>query len=67
MVTELDVYRTAQLLIRQYGADSPIQATMQHDTMLERGDLQGATVWKRVVAAIDVILATDRPDHERLH
>ena len=40
---------------------------MQYDTMLERGDLRGAAVWKRVLAAIDVLLATDRPSHERLH
>ena len=44
MVAELDVYRTARVLIRQHGADAPIHAAMRHDALLERGDLEGASV-----------------------
>jgi hypothetical protein len=60
MVTDLDVYRTAQVLLRQYGADAPIQAAMQYDALLEGGDLDGAAVWKWVLAAIDVLLLKER-------
>jgi hypothetical protein len=34
MVAELDVYRTARVLIRQHGADAPIHAAMRHDALL---------------------------------
>ena len=66
MVAELDVYRTARVLIRQHGADAPIHAAMRHDALLERGDLEGASVWKRVLAALDVLLTTERSDDTTL-
>ena len=66
MVTDLDAYRTAQLLVRQHGADAPIHAAMQHDALLEQDDLDGAAVWKRVLAAIDVLLLKERPDGRAL-
>jgi hypothetical protein len=66
MVTELDVYHTAQGLLRQYGADSPMRAAMQHGALLERGDLDGAAVWKRVLAAIDVLLQKERRNGQAL-
>ena len=67
MVTDLDVYRTAQVLLRQYGADAPIQAAMRHDELLERGDIEGRAVWKRVLAVIDVLLVQGPPDGQELH
>ena len=66
MVAELDVYRTARVLIRQHGADAPIHAATRHDALLERGDLEGASVWKRVLAAVDVLLTTERSDDTTL-
>jgi hypothetical protein len=66
MVTDLDIYRTAQLLVRQHGADAAIHAAMRHDAVLERGDLDGAAVWKRVLAAIDVLLLKEGPDGQAL-
>ncbi len=67
MVDEKDVYRTAQLLVTQHGADAPIHAAMRHDAQLERGDLDGAAVWKRVLAAVDRLLVTERADDAPLH
>jgi hypothetical protein len=66
MIAELDVYRTARVLIRQHGADAPIHAAMRRDALLERGDLEGASVWKRVLAAVDVLLTTERSDDTTL-
>jgi hypothetical protein len=65
MVAELDVYRTALVLIRQHGADAPIHAAMRHYALLDRGDLEGAFVWKRVLAAVDALLVTERPMQQR--
>ncbi len=41
MVEELDIYRTASVLIREHGKDAPIEAAMRADAMLEKGDLGG--------------------------
>jgi len=37
----LDIYRTANLLVKQHGEDAPIEAAMRADAMLEAGDLDG--------------------------
>lgn len=51
-VDEIDIYRAAKLLVDQYGSDAAVQADLRADAMIERGDMAGATVWKRIVRAI---------------
>ncbi len=41
MVPNLDIYRSAQVLIKQHGQDAPIHAAMRADAMLEKGDAVG--------------------------
>ena len=53
MPDEIDVYRSAKLLIDQHGKDAPIFAAMQADKCLEAGDLDGKAVWMRVIRAIE--------------
>lgn len=62
MTSDLDIYRTARVLIRQHGADAALHASMRHDELLEAGDIEGSAVWKRVLAAIDTLSAEKRPD-----
>ena len=52
MTSEIDVYRSAHTLIEQHGEGAAIQAAMKADTMLDRGDLDGAAVWRRIVVAV---------------
>ena len=56
---DIDIYRSAKLYLDQYGADAPIMAGTRADQMLERGDLHGVAVWKRIVRAIEEILASE--------
>ncbi len=37
MISDLDIYRTAKLLVDKHGAEAPIHA----DAMLEKGDMGG--------------------------
>ena len=53
MTSDLDIYRSANLLVKQHGDDAPIEAAMRADAMLEAGDLDGYAVWKRILRAID--------------
>ncbi len=41
MIPDLDIYRSANLLVKQHGEDAPIHAAMRADAMLEAGDLDG--------------------------
>ena len=51
MTSDLDIYRTANLLIKQHGDEAPVHAAMRADAMLEKGDLDGLAVWKRIIVA----------------
>ena len=59
---EPNIYRTANLLvIDQHGDEAPIHADIEADAMLDQGDLDGAAVWRRIVSAINGLLA-DKPE-----
>ncbi len=57
MTSDLDIYRTANVLIKQHGEDAPIHAAMRADAMLEAGDLEGWAVWKRILRAVGAVLS----------
>ncbi len=52
MTSDLDIYRSAQALVKRHGEDAPIHAAMRADELLEAGDLDGCAVWKRVLRAV---------------
>jgi hypothetical protein len=52
MIPDLDIYRSANLLVKQHGEDAPNHAAMRADAMLEAGDLDGHRVWKRILRAV---------------
>ena len=58
MTSDLDIYRTANILIREHGEDAPIQAAMRADALLAKGDLEGCAVWKRVLRAVGELQRT---------
>ncbi len=53
MIPDLDIYRSANLLVKQHGQDAPIHAAMKADELLETGDLNGYAVWKRILRAVE--------------
>ncbi len=53
MIPDLDIYRSAQVLVKRHGQDAPIHAAMNADAMLDKGDLEGYAVWKRVLRAVE--------------
>ena len=52
MIPDRDIWRAANLLIREHGADAEIVAARRADEMLERGDRDGQLVWLRIKRAI---------------
>jgi hypothetical protein len=53
MIPDLDIYRSANLLVKQHGEDAANEANRRADAMLEAGDLDGHAVWRRILRAID--------------
>ena len=51
-IPDLDVYRSAKLLIDQHGADALIEAARRADALRDKGDLDGQAVWGRIRKAV---------------
>lgn len=47
--------------------DAPIHAAMRADEMLEKGDLDGYAVWKRIVKAVEELVRVEPPPDMKLH
>ena len=62
MIPDLDIYRSANVLVTRHGEDAPIHAAMRADKLLEKGDLGGYAVWKRILRAVEELLSKGRPD-----
>ncbi|MCZ6841156.1 MAG: hypothetical protein O7G13_18000 [Alphaproteobacteria bacterium] len=56
---EIDIYRSAKLFIDQHGDQATIQAAMQSDALLAAGNVDGAATWRKIIAAIEVMQATE--------
>lgn len=53
MVSDLDIWRAANLLIQKHGANAELEATKRADLMLDRGDDDGRLLWARIRRAIE--------------
>ena len=63
MITDLDIYRSANILVKRHGQDAPIEAAMRADAMLDKDDLDGYAVWKRILRAVEV-LREEKPEQD---
>ena len=52
MTPDMDIWRAANLVIKQHGGNAEIVAAQRADLMLERGDREGRFVWLRIRRAI---------------
>ncbi len=60
MLTDIDIYRSAKLLIDQHGQDASHEAARRADALRDKGDLDRQAVWLRIRAAV-VELSRDSP------
>ncbi len=67
MIPDLDIYGSAQVLVKQHGEDAPIHAAMRADAMLEKGDLDGYGVWKRILRAVEELQGVELGPGVKVH
>ncbi len=67
MTSDLDIYRSANVLVKRHGQDAPIHAAMRADAMLEKGDLDGYAVWKRIIKAVEELQKVEPEPGGRAH
>ena len=64
---DLDIWRAANLMLKQHGEDAAIAAAQRADELLASGDIEREIVWKRIVAAINELQRRDRETGEALN
>ena len=68
MTSELDIYRTANILVKEYGLEqAPLMAAKRADALLDLGDVDGQRVWKGVLRAVQELIRRDRKPAERIN
>ncbi len=67
MTPDLDIYRSAQVLVKQHGEDAPVHAAMRADAMLEAGDLDGYAVWRRILRAVEELQRAESVVGDKVH
>ncbi len=67
MTSDLDIFRSANELIKQFGDAADIEAAMRADERLSAGDMEGKAVWLRIVKAIEELQSEERPDDAEVH
>jgi hypothetical protein len=50
---DLDIWRSANLMIQRHGDLADIEAATRADELLAKGDIDGQRVWMRILRAID--------------
>ena len=67
MGTESEIFRTANLLIQEYGEMAPPAAFIRADQLFEKGDIPGRRVWLRIARVAEDLLSEQRPWDVSIH
>ena len=67
MISDPDVWRGAQLLIKHHGDEAPVVVAERVDGMLKKGDLEGAAAWRLIFHAVEELLRMKPKMGERVN
>ncbi len=67
MITDLEIYRAANQLVKRHGDLADIEAAKRIDAMLEAGDRDGGAVWKRILRAVEGLQRAKPSSGEVVH
>ena len=55
MISDLDLWRTAQVMVKRYGDGAATEAAMRADEFLDQGNLNGKRLWMGIIQAIEAL------------
>jgi hypothetical protein len=58
MLDEPDIWRAADLLLKNCGDAAPLVAAQRADELLAAGDVKGRAVWLGILRVVGTLLAT---------
>ena len=62
MTEIIDIYRAAKLVIDRHGEEASLYAAARTAVLAGEGDVEGATIWRRITAAVEELQRERRPD-----
>lgn len=66
-LSNAEVYELASTLLRQYGQDAAVFASLQAGEKLSNGDMNGYRVWKRLIMLVDGVFDKTNMKQNCLH
>ena len=66
VISDLDIYRAAHVLIKRHGSIAPTLAAMQVDRFAATGDMNGRAILIRVLKAVEEVLDRNPPKKGQL-
>ncbi len=67
MVTELDIWRSANLLVQQHGDLADLEAAQRADAMLEQDNTAGRRVWLDILEKVKELRRVEPGSGEPVH
>jgi hypothetical protein len=67
MIDEAEIWRLANLLVKHHGTDAAVAAAERADKLPAVGDVNGFTVWKRILGAAAEFTRTPPAEGEWLN
>ena len=67
MTSDLDILRSARLLIKQNGDEAPSMAATMIRQFIDLEDPEAIAVWSGILKAVEELLAQEKPDGVAVH
>ena len=67
IIADLDIWRVAALLVKRHEKDAMVFASQRIDVLLAEGDLEGRSVWQRILEAVAELERTKPAEGERVN
>ena len=64
MIPDIDIWRSANVMLKRYGDDAALEAAKRADELLEAEDIDGCAIWKQIVAAVEDLQRTKPRSNE---
>jgi hypothetical protein len=58
VISEIDVWRAAVLMMKRYGDNAPIESGKRADDLANAGDDAGAAIWRRIEDVVEKLAST---------
>ncbi len=67
MLSDLDLWRAANVMIKRYGDGATTEAAMRADEFLDQGIIDGERLWIRIMQTIEELQRERLKDGEAVH